>query len=855
MLVSLEWLRDYTEVETDDRTFADAMIMSGSNIETVERTGQGIEKVVVGRIESIKQHPNADKLVVCMVDVGEDEPLQVVTGAENIYEGALIPLALHNSRVPGPLHGQPKVEGGVRITKGKLRGEVSLGMMCGPQELGLDDKVAPYISKDGIWILEDEFEPGDDLVDALGLEDTVIDFEITPNRPDCLSMIGMAREAAAVFGTELKYPDTECEGREGDASEYIKVDIQSDLCRRYTARIAKDIVIKQSPWWLQKRLIRAGMRPINNIVDITNFVMLEYGQPIHAFDINTLAGGKVVVRTAEDGEKFTTLDGSERTLSEGMLMICDAEKPAAVAGVMGGLDSDIRDDTTTIVVESANFAGGSIRATSRKLGLRTEASSRFEKDIDPNICGEAADRVCRLIELTGSGTVVGGCVDAYPAPVATETVHARVSRVNKVLGVELDREYMVKVLEGLEMKVEGEGDDMYVTPPSVRQDIAIEEDIIEEVGRMYGFDRLPVTVPKGNVQSSKPFNWRMRDEARALLTGMGATEIQTYSFVSPSGADNCRIAEDTWERSFVRILNPLGDETSVMRTLLTPNMLEVLSRNFSRYIPRVRAFEIGNTFMADPFDDKALPRESQSLCIGEYGPGCDFYTLKGMVTELLTVLGIRNIEFRAEREYGTYHPGRCARIVALVPPKKMTGLDDLRALLLQDETEGSEEYEKINNILDSGEDFGTADHEEIEIGIMGEIHPEVAAKYQLKTRVYTAELLFDQICGISDTTRSYVPLPRYPSTSRDIALLVKEGVEAGLVINTIKRSAASDILKDVELFDVYRGEQIDEGMKSLAFTLTYRDDEKTLTDEEVAAVHDRIVKSLEEELGASLREM
>ena len=855
MLVSLEWLKDYTKVDVDDKEFADAMVMSGSNLETVETTGDGIENVVVGKILSIEKHPDADKLVVCMVDVGEEEPLQIVTGATNIAEGDLIPLALHNSRVPGPLHGQPKVEGGVKITKGKLRGVESFGMMCGPQELGLDDKVAPYISKDGIWILTDEFTPGDDLVEALGLKDTVIDFEITPNRPDCLSMIGMAREAAATFDTTFDYPDTKCENEEGDAADYIDVEIKSDMCRRYTARIAKDIVIKQSPWWLQKRLIRAGMRPINNIVDITNFVMMEYGQPIHAFDISTLAGNKVVVRNAEDGEKFTTLDENERELTSDMLMICDAEKPAAIAGIMGGLDSDIRDDTTTIVVESANFAGNSVRSTSKKLGLRTEASSRFEKDIDPNICREAADRVCRLIELTGSGTVVGGCVDVYPNPVEPKPVHARVSRINKVLGVDLDRDFMVKALEGLEMTVTGEGDDMYVTPPSVRQDIEIEEDIVEEVGRIYGFDKLPVTIPKGNVESGKPYNWMMRDLARNMMNGMGATEIQTYSFVSPSGVDNCRIAEDTWERSFVEIINPLGDETSVMRTLLTPNMLEVLSRNFSRNIPEVKAFEIGNTFMADPFDTRALPSESQSMCIGCYGGDNDFFTLKGMVCELLETLGVKNIEFVAEKEYGTYHPGRCARIIARIPARKMTSFDDLKSLLLQDEVEGTEEYETLTKMLDGTEDYGTADYEEVEIGIMGEIHPAVTRKYQLKTRVYCAELMFDQICEIANREIVYKPLPKYPSTSRDIALLVDEGMEAGTIQKVIAQAAQSAILRGIELFDVYRGEQVDEGKKSVAFKLTYRDDDKTLTDEEVEAVHGAILKALEEELGAVLREI
>lgn len=854
MLVSLEWLKDYTDIKVSETEFADAMVMSGSNLETVEKVGEGIENVVVGRIEKIEKHPDADKLVVCQINIGEHEAagkdeetglLQIVTGATNVYEGAIVPVCLHNSKIPGPLHGQPKVEGGVKITKGKLRGVVSYGMLCGPQELGIEDKSAPYISKDGIWLLNDEFEVGEELATALGLADTVIDFEITPNRPDCLSMIGMAREASATFNTELRYPETECEEEIENASDYISVEVKSDLCRRYTARIVKDITIKQSPWWLQKRLMRAGMRPINNIVDITNFVMLEYGQPMHAFDIETIADRKIIVDTAKEGDVFTTLDGTERKLQDGMLMICDAKRAAAIAGVMGGLDSEITEDTKTIVIEAANFNGDSVRQTSKKLGLRTEASARFEKGIDPNLCEAAADRMCKLIELTGSGKVVAGSVDVYPEPFVSKPVHARVSRINKVLGIDVDREFMVKVLESLEMKVEGEGDDLYVTAPTVRQDIGIEEDIVEEIGRIYGFDKLPVTQPKGASQAKKPFKWRMRDFARRSLIGMGLTEVQTYSFVSPSGVDNCRISEDSWERAFVKIINPLGDETSVMRTILTPNMMEVLSRNFTRNIPAVKAFEIGNTFMPDPFEEDALPEESHALSIGAYGNDMDFFQLKGYICELLSLMGIKNVEFIAESEYGTYHPGRCARITAKVPAKKMPQLENLQRLL-----ELSQETDVIQ-----GEDAPEEFYDEVEIGIMGEIHPEVAKKYQIKTRVYAAEILFDTICDIANTTKVYEPLPKFPSTSRDIALLVDEKTEAGTIEKVIKKAASSKILKDIALFDVYRGKQVDEGKKSVAFTLTYQDNEKTLTDDEVAEVHNRVLDALKEKLGAVLREI
>ena len=505
MIVSLEWLKDYTDVNVDPKEFCDRMIMSGSNLETMEHVGCDMENVVVGKIVKIDKHPDADKLVVCQLDVGGSSLVQIVTGAPNVFEGAYVPVALDGSRIPGPLHGQPKKEGGVKIKAGKLRGVDSFGMLCSFGELGFQDKVVPVNQRDGIWILNGEYPVGMDFAKALELEDYIIDFEITPNRPDCLSMVGMAREAAATFDTKVKHPETKCKNETGNAADYVSVEVKSDLCKRYVARIVKNVKVQDSPWWLQRRLIHAGMRPINNIVDVTNFVMLEYGQPIHAFDINSVAGRKIVVDTAYEGEKFTTLDGSERTLDDKMLMIHDAEKSIAVAGVMGGLNSEIENDTDTIIIESANFLGNSVRTTAKRLGLRTEASSRYEKGIDYNICQDAADRVCYLIEMIGAGTVVGGRVDVYNTEKEDNTVHGRVSRINKVLGVEIPREQMVKYFESLEMKVTGDGDDLYVTPPTVRQDIEIEEDLIEEVARLYGYDKLPVSFAIGNYEASQPY--------------------------------------------------------------------------------------------------------------------------------------------------------------------------------------------------------------------------------------------------------------------------------------------------------------------------------------------------------------
>lgn len=824
MLVPIEWLKDYIDLDVTTEEFCDRMIMSGSNLETCEHFCEEMENVVVGKIEKIEKHPDADKLVVCMLNVGKEEPVQIVTGAPNVFEGALVPVALHKSRIPGPLHGQPKQEGGVKITKGKLRGVESFGMLCSAEELGFEDKVVPVAHKDGIWILEGDYELGQDFAEALGLKQAVVDFEITPNRPDCLAMVGMAREASATFQKPFAYPDTDIkdENGKGETKDYVSVDIKNpESCKRYVARIVTDVKVEQSPWWLQKRLMYAGMRPINNIVDITNFVMLEYGQPIHAFDINQVKGGRIIVENAAEGEKFVTLDNNERTLTKDMLLIKDEERGIAIAGVMGGLNSEIEEDTTTIIVESANFSGDSVRATSKKLGLRTEASSRFEKGIDPNLCEAAADRVCRLIELIGAGKVCRGSVDNYPNPETAKTIDIRVDRINHVLGIDITRKDMVSMLESLEIKVEGSGNVMTVTPPTVRQDLLEEEDYIEEVARLYGYDKLPVTLPKGNCEAGISDERALRDLTRNSLCGMGLNEIQTYSFVSPKGVDNVRIDEDSWERAFVKLINPLGEENSVMRTILTPNMMEVLARNYSRNIDKVKAFEIGNTFMANMLNEEELPDEQYSLCIGMYGKNEDFFSLKGIVEELLKVLGIKGAVFEAESEYGVYHPGRCARIAV---PSGRQGAED--ADILYDE-----------------------------LGIMGEIHPDVAENYGMDgVRIYCCELMFDAIMRHADTEIVYTPLPKYPSTSRDIALLVDEDMAVGKIEEVIRKHGKK-ILEDVKLFDVYRGKQVEEGKKSVAFTLTYRDKDKTLTDDEVAAVHNDVLNALKDKLNAVLREI
>ena len=814
MLVSLNWLKDYTDVKVPVSEFCDRMIMSGSDMETCEELGAGIEGVVVGRIEKIEKHPQADKLVVCQLNVGKEETVQIVTGATNVYEGGYVPVALDGAHIPGPLHGQPKTEDGVIITAGELRGIASNGMLCGPQELGIEDKTAPYVSKDGIWMLPGNWDAhlGEDFAKALGLHDYAVDFCITPNRPDCLCMIGMAKEASAVFETPFTYPETECEKTDENASDYITAEVRNDNCKRYTARVIKDVKIEQSPWWLQKRLMAAGMRPINNMVDITNFVMMEYGQPLHAFDIRSIAGRHIVVDMAKDGDKFTTLDGQEREVYADTLMINDSEKPIGIAGIMGGLDSEIVDDTNTVVIESACFDKTCVHRSIKKLGLKTEAAARYERGLDPNLCETAADRVCKLVEILGCGKVLNDSVDVYHNPEMPETIKCRVSKVNKVLGTDISREEMVSYFERLDMKVEGEGDTMLVTPPTVRQDMKEEIDCVEEVARLYGFDNLPMTLPNADTVGNMSDSWQMRALASDLLCAMGVNEIKTYSFSNDRILDGIGIEEDSWERNLVRIINPMGEETSAMRTLLTPGMLEVLGRNYARNVEKVRAYEIGLTYMNNLIDDKALPLESYNLSIGLYGKDEDFFTLKGMVEILLERLGIKDVRFVAESEYRVYHPGRCARIVT----RDLNG-------------------------------------EDAELGIMGEIHPDVSENYGIGTRAYACELFFDLITELSDKEIQYRQLPKYPSTSRDMALLVDEDVQVG-DMEAVIRSAGTEILDSVKLFDVYRGQQVSEGKKSVAFSLTYRHDDRTLTDEETDAVHAGIIEALEEKFNAIVRD-
>ncbi len=816
MLVPIEWLRAYSDVQVDTPTFVSKMVMSGSNLEEVHYEGRGMENVLVGQIVEAQKHPDADKLSICKVDVGQDSLLQIVCGAPNVAVGIKVPVALDGSRVPGPLHGQPKVEGGVVIKASNFRGVESQGMLCGCGELGFSDKVVPIAHRDGIWILPEEAEIGVPVDQALDLVQDVVDFEITPNRPDCLSMVGMARETNATFGTGFTYPDIAVEEKgQGHSADYISVEIKDpDLCKRYTARVVTDVKIGQSPWWMQKRLMMAGMRPINNIVDITNYVMLELGHPIHAFDIRQIAGGKIVVERAKDGETFTTLDQKQRTLTDSMLLIKDGEKGVAIAGIMGGLNSEIEEDTTTILIESANFEPDSTRLTSKALGLRTEASSRYEKGVDPNLCQIANDRVARLIELLDCGTVQKGAVDCYPQPKAPWTVEVRPSRMNALLGTDLTKEDMIALLERLEIKVEEKEGLLLCTPPTVRLDLETEVDFSEEIARIYGYDRLPVTIPRGNKEASLGRPETLRRMAKTVMTSMGAREIQTYSFVSPKNADRIRLAEDSPLRDVVALINPLGEDTSVMRSMMLPEMLECLGRNFSRNIEGVCFYELGNTFRKVSPDPNVLPQEADAMTIGMYGQGSDFFALKGMIEELLRAMGVQGVRFVKQTKNETYHPGRCADIFI----------------------------------------EATAQDEGIYIGTMGEIYPDVATDYGIGARVYATELFFKTIGEHAVMDIHYEPLPRFPSTSRDIALVVDEEVTVDQAETIIFREGG-ELLESVKLFDIFRGVQVGSGKKSLAFNLVYRAADKTLTDDEVNPVHEKVVAVLAEELNAKLREM
>ncbi|MEF2836517.1 MAG: phenylalanine--tRNA ligase subunit beta [Oscillospiraceae bacterium] len=795
MKLNRKWLHeDFVDLShVSDKEYVEKLTVFGQKVETYERMDAEIKNVVVGKVVSIVRHENSDHMWVCQVDVGKDEPVQIVTGAQNVHEGDLVPAALHNSYLPGGIH----------ITKGKLRGEKSNGMLCSFAELGLTQNDLPDAYADGIWILNDEdCKPGDDINLVIGNDDTIVDFEITNNRPDCYSIIGLARESAAAFGMEMKHHEPVVKGSDaGSIYDHLDVEVPAtELCNRYSSRMVANVKIGPSPKWLRQRLRANGVRPINNIVDITNYVMLEYGQPMHAFDYRYVASGKIVVREAEEGETLTTLDGTVRNLKAGMLVIADDTKAIGLAGIMGGENSEIMDDTTMVVFESANFNGTSIRQTALALGMRTEASGKFEKHLDPMMTVPAVQRACELVELLGCGDVLDGTIDVINYVPQPKQLPLEVEKVNRLLGTEISKEEMVRYLNLLEIDVDGDT----ILVPSFRPDLNLMADIAEEIGRSYGYNEIPTTAFKTSTQGGYSAEMKLEAKTGTLCRGLGYSEIITYSFVSPAIFDQIRIPADSPLRNALRIQNPLGEDTSIMRTIALPSMMDILSRNNAYHNKSVKLYEIAKIYL--PVEGQVLPEEPKMLLLGTYGANENFFTLKGELEAIFAGLRLKKASYAAVKNNPSYHPGRCAAV----------SIDG------------------------------------VEVGVMGQVHPLVAKNYGIDVDVYCAEINFTKLLGCLLPDATYTPLPKYPSVSRDLSLICDEAVTVADVENVIT-AAAGKLLRGVKLFDIYRGVGVPEGKKSMAFSLELRADDRTLTDTDSEAVVTKVLAALKEKLDAILR--
>ena len=895
MILSRNWLNEFVDLkDITDKEFNDEMTLSGSKVETIERPDENLKNVVVGKILEMKRHENSDHMWVCQIDVGQAEPVQIVTGAWNIHVGDYVPAALHGAHLPG----------GVKIEKGKLRGVESNGMLCSLKELGMtaehdfpyavitpaallndyhpidpakpsipadikpgdkvygpvlcgrveavesvdggynvrvndgtvtraaktvcsnlhegdlvayntksdtictledlhaEQKEFPHCIADGIFVLQEEdAEPGLNMAHILGFDDSIVEFEITPNRPDCLSVIGLAREASATFKRPLKLHTPEPHGCGGSIAEIVDIDIEDgDLCPRYTARMVKNVKIAPSPRWMRERLRNSGVRPINNIVDITNYVMLEYGQPMHAFDFSCVEGGHIIVRTAREGETIRTLDGNERKLTPNMLCICDEHKPVCVAGVMGGANSEIVGDTAMVLFESANFNGVSVRRTASALGMRTDASSRYEKGLDMMNTIKAVERACELVEMLGRGEVVDGVMDVVAKEKAPTVVKLEPDKINALLGTELSEDLMREILVSLGFILNG--DDIYV--PSWRGDVEHYSDIAEEVARFYGYNKIPCTLMRGETTRGGFSEQQRFDRAiGGAVRALGYDEIITYSFISPTYYDKIRMPKDSSLRNSLKILNPLGEDTSIMRTTILPSMLEIIARNHSYRNKSARLYELGKIYL--PRED-GLADEPKYLSLGAYGDGVDFFSFKGSIETLLHELRITDVKYVACTDNDSYHPGRCAKVYA-------------------------------------GEAY---------LGVFGQIHPLVAANYGMDTEVYTAELSFDAMYEKRGDIPVYQPLPKFPAVTRDIAVVCDEAVTVGALEESIRRGAKG-LLKDVSLFDIYRGPGVAIGKKSVAFNLVLRADDRSLTGEEADEDVQSILAALKADHNAVLR--
>ena len=807
MNTSLNWIEALVPgLDVTDQEFRDAMTLSGTKVECFTAYDKNLEKIVVGQILSVDKHPDADKLVVCQVNVG-NETVQIVTGAPNIpvgSQGQKVPVVLDGGRVAGGHDGGPLPEDGIKIKKGKLRGVESCGMMCSIEELGSSREFFPDAPENGIYILGDDAVVGSSAVEYLGLDDTVFEYEITNNRVDCYSVLGIAREAAATFRKPFNPPVVTETGNSEDVNDYIKVEVEAkDLCTRYTARVVKNIKLAPSPKWMQQRLMTAGIRPINNIVDITNYVMEEYGQPMHAYDLDTIAGSKIVVRTAKDGEEFVTLDGQVRKLDSQTLVICDGEKAVGLAGIMGGENSMITDDVKTMLFEAATFDGTNIRKSTKRLGIRTDASGKFEKGLDPENALAAMNRACQLIEELGAGEVVGGVVDVYPNPVTRKRISFEPEKYNALLGTNVSSEEMLQYFERLEVEYDKDNNELII--PTFRQDLNRDADMAEEVARFFGYDNIPTTLPKGETTMGKvSFEQRIEDVAGEIAQFCGFSEAMTYSFESPKVFDKLKLEPDSSYRKTVVISNPLGEDFSVMRTLPLNGMLTSLATNYNRRNKNVKLYEMAKVYLPDE-DTEKLPEEKVMFTLGFFGEG-DFFTMKGVVEEFLDRVGMRvKPVYNPQAGIPFLHPGRQAAI----------------------------------------------EYNETEIGYLGEVHPDVADNYGIGEKAYIAVIDIPAVTELASFDRKFTGIAKFPAVSRDISMLVPKNILVGTIENIIEKRGGK-LVENFSLFDIYEGSQIQEGFKSVAYTISFRAKDRTLEDKDITPVMDKILKDLSD-IGIELR--
>ena len=807
MRTSLKWIKDLVPGIEDltPQEYLDAMTLSGSKGEYYVELDKNLENIVIGQILKIEKHPDADKLVICQVNVGQEEPVQIVTGAPNVFEGAVVPVVLAGGKVAGGHDGSTPPEEGIKIKKGKLRGVPSNGMMCSIEELGSSRDMYPDAPENGIYIFKnrDDIKPGDDAIKALGLDDAVIEYEITSNRVDCFSILGIAREAAVTFGKPFCPPVVEPTGNDENVNDFISVEVNdTELCPRYTARVVKNIKVGPSPEWMQRRLAAQGIRPINNIVDITNYVMEEYGQPMHAYDLSTIAGQKIIVRRAEDNEKFVTLDGQERTLDSSMLMICDAEKPVGIAGIMGGENSMITDDVDAILFEAACFDGTNIRLSGKKLGMRTDAQSKFEKGLDPNNASAAIDRACQLIEVLGCGEVVGGMVDVYGKVKEPHEIPFQPERINRLLGTDLSAEQMLDYFKSLELEYDADRYVMII--PTFRQDLLGTADLAEEVARFYGYSNIPSTLPSGESTSGKvSFKHRVEDVAKETAEFCGFSEGMTFSFESPKVFDKLRLDADDPLRQAITIANPQGEDYSIMKTTPLNGMLVSLARNFNRRNKDVKLYEMAKIYLPKSLPLTEYADERVQFTLGFYGEG-DFFTMKGVVEEFLERAGMHDIvDYDPNAGKNFLHPGRQANII----------------------------YQgKV-------------------IGYMGEVHPEVCENYDMKTRAYIAVLDMPVITEMATFDRHFKGIAKHPAVNRDISMVVKKDILVGQIEKVIREKGGHH-LESYHLFDIYEGSQIKAGYKSVAYSITFRANDRTLEEKDITAAMDKIIAGLEEKIEA-----